>query len=185
MSIIPDRCERCGFCVTSCQFSGITLGGVDKNAILDEIRYHLLEEWKETGREKPDVLVFVCERSLNLENVLTEDRARFEDAPEAAAMILPCIGVIASNLMETAFKAGAKGVVILGCRSLDCHYREGNERIVASLDPKKAEDVRPELLRNRTRVFLVSRFEDKQVVEDIKEFIKELKSKDKQKGDVK
>jgi F420-non-reducing hydrogenase iron-sulfur subunit len=39
---------------------------------------------------------------------------------------VPCSGRVDSELVMTAFRMGADGVVVLGCRPGECHHRQGN-----------------------------------------------------------
>ena len=53
---------------------------------------------------------------------------------ESPANILPirvmCSGRISPEAVMRAFRAGADGVLVMGCHIGDCHYAEGNHRTI-------------------------------------------------------
>ncbi|MGK7345638.1 MAG: hydrogenase iron-sulfur subunit [Candidatus Nitrospinota bacterium M3_3B_026] len=166
VEIFPARCEGCGFCVTACPTSGISMGEMTRDSMLEDIKSLMAP----AEGEKPVILCFMCERSMTLSNVLSDDERSLAGEPAAAVMVIPCAGVLEPDLVGAAFKDGAKGVVVVGCRPLDCHYREGNERIEEATDPANITGV-DESAGERIKVMLVSRFEDEEVVADIKKFL--------------
>ena len=58
-------------------------------------------------------------------------RARLSVPAGLGAVRVPCSGRVTPGLVLEAFSRGADGVLILGCRPGDCHYRDGNSRAVA------------------------------------------------------
>jgi len=145
------------------------MGEMDKQAFQENVA-ELLQEAGKRGEGEPAVLAFICERSMSLENVLSEDRTSLNGVKGAAVMTIPCIGVISPSLLDTVFRGGASGVVIVGCRALDCHYREGNERIEAFMTPRTLESG-ARIPLSKVKVMLVSRFEDEETIEEIRKFI--------------
>jgi coenzyme F420-reducing hydrogenase delta subunit len=53
-------------------------------------------------------------------------RARLKIPPEIHEVRVMCSGRVDAGIVMTAFESGADGVMVLGCRSGDCHYQSGN-----------------------------------------------------------
>ena len=53
---------------------------------------------------------------------------RLDCPPEVRLVRVRCSGRVDVDLILHAFRAGADGVLVLGCHPGDCHYREGNLR---------------------------------------------------------
>ena len=167
--ISEEFCEGCGFCVTACPYSSIVMRGMTNDTILERIDSLLMGD----GGKKPVAMAYVCERSVNLSTTLNDARTKFAGSEDVAVMVVPCIGVISLRLMEETFKAGAKGLMIIGCRALDCHYRQGADRVEELVKPESMIGLEDKV--ERVKIFLVSRFEDEKLVEDVNEFVDELK----------
>jgi len=54
------------------------------------------------------------------------------DYPENVRIVrVMCSGMVHPNLVLEAFALGAAGVLVMGCRPGECHYKEGNLRAEA------------------------------------------------------
>lgn len=53
-------------------------------------------------------------------------RARLAIPPQVREVRVACSGQVAPDMILKAFAAGADGVMVLGCRPGDCHYKTGN-----------------------------------------------------------
>ncbi len=140
--ITPSRCGECGFCVTSCEFGAISVDGVTRSVYREKIEGLLHPEGAE-------ILLFLCERTFDdLENLIKNER--LVNLPEVAVLTLPCIGIVSPALIDYAENAGAKGICVLGCHPLDCHYRaarrKGAEGIDAPLYVESMTDQRVRLI---------------------------------------
>jgi coenzyme F420-reducing hydrogenase delta subunit len=81
-------------------------------------------------RFEPQIVGFLC-RWCAYEGADAAGRARLS-IPEGLGVIrVPCSGRVAPGLVLEAFSRGADGVLILGCRPGECHYRDGNSRAAA------------------------------------------------------
>jgi len=78
-------------------------------------------------QERPDLKVvgFVCDWSVDLKGILTED-GRLREFPGVHVIMVPCSGFIRPSWLEFALKNGADGVFVCGCPYGDCLNREGN-----------------------------------------------------------
>jgi len=52
--------------------------------------------------------------------------SRFQYPPNIRIVKVPCSGRVSANMILSALKSGADGVLISGCHPGDCHYQEGN-----------------------------------------------------------
>ena len=124
--VTPNRCAECGFCVTACEFGAISMGEWTKSSFQNHITGLF---GGANGGPVPTTMAFVCERAMDQSDFYTPDRRRLAFNPGVATMAVPCIGMVSPPLVEYAERAGAKGVVVVGCRALDCHYREARRRL--------------------------------------------------------
>lgn len=54
------------------------------------------------------------------------------DYPETVRIVrVMCSGMVHPNLVMEAFHLGAAGVLVMGCRPGECHYKDGNLRAEA------------------------------------------------------
>ncbi|MBI5814406.1 MAG: cytochrome b N-terminal domain-containing protein [Nitrospinae bacterium] len=173
VSVSPERCAECGFCVTACEFSAVTMDGWSKSSLQDKIV--ALMAPAADGGAKSTGLVFMCERSIDFDGVLTEDGRGLVSVDGAAVMVIPCIGIISPIIVDHCHKAGAKGVVVVGCRGLDCHYREARRRIKDSVNPYPSTFLVEEMKDRFLKVFLVSPLEVAKLMMDIEKFFDSVK----------
>ena len=73
----------------------------------------------------PLILAFLCDW-CSYEGADAAGRARIGVCENLRIVRLPCTGRIEPRFVLEAFSSGAGGVLILGCRPGECHFREGN-----------------------------------------------------------
>jgi len=115
----------------------------------------------------PRFLAFLCCRSIDLSEVLTEDMTRLKANREVAAILIPCIGVLGGKTIKSSFSIGAEAVMIIGCHTLDCHYREG----------KRKNDIHSieELILDNVTVLHTSPVSSRELERQVNEFLNSLK----------
>jgi F420-non-reducing hydrogenase iron-sulfur subunit len=103
--------------------------------------------------------------------------SRFKYQPNIRIVRVMCSGRVSPELVLRAFRAGADGVLVLGCHIGDCHYVSGNHRTAKRMPVlRRILDyigIEPE----RLRLDWVSSAEApkfQQVVNEFTETIKEL-----------
>jgi coenzyme F420-reducing hydrogenase delta subunit len=73
-------------------------------------------------------------------------------------MKVPCAGIVRVNQILEAFKAGAQGVMVVGCKSDGCHYEVGSENAEKKMDLAKVllkeYGIEPERLEMFKMVFI-------------------------------
>jgi F420-non-reducing hydrogenase iron-sulfur subunit len=73
----------------------------------------------------PKIIAFLC-NWCSYEAADAAGRARMP-LPTAVRIIrVPCSGRVDPQTVMDAFRAGADGVIVIGCRPGECHYKEGN-----------------------------------------------------------
>jgi len=76
-------------------------------------------------KENPTIIAFVC----NWCSYAGADKAggeRLAYPPSVKLVRVMCSGRVDPQMVMTAFRQGADGVMVLGCHPGDCHYRSGN-----------------------------------------------------------
>ena len=87
-----------------------------------------------------------------------------------------CTGTIDPVLLTTAFKSGADGVFVGGCRPGDCHYSEGNYFALWKVRVTQKFLERAGLEAARLDIQLMSSAEGERYVNAMNEFIGKVKS---------
>ena len=75
------------------------------------------------------IVGFLC-NWCSYEGADAAGRARAEYPASLRIVRVLCSGRVDPQFVLEAFKAGADGVIILGCHPGDCHYKEGNIQIM-------------------------------------------------------
>jgi F420-non-reducing hydrogenase iron-sulfur subunit len=123
---------------------------------------------KKKSAEQVKVVVIACERSVNLESHL--DKTKLKDVSNCNVIRVPCSGMIQPRMIESAFKAGADGTIVMGCQIGDCHYREGNifcrERLLGQRPPV----VKKSVPKNRIKGLWMSAVQIDEFIDRVEEF---------------
>lgn len=119
--VLPDACERCGLCAAECPREAIRIAGLERADLRARIAAAT-----ESPADGPRIVAFACRRSAG--PALRE--AAVGLGPRAAALNLvevPCAGSLAPEIVLSAFRQGADGVLVLACHPDNCHSRHGNQ----------------------------------------------------------
>jgi len=112
-------CMGCGICVAACPPGAIALEGISNEELMAQMR---ADDWFAQA-QRPRILVFICDWCLRAE----ADRARLSTYPPNVRLItVPCSGRIDPQFVLYALEAGADGVMVVGCRPGECHYKRGD-----------------------------------------------------------
>jgi coenzyme F420-reducing hydrogenase delta subunit len=130
-------------------------------------------------KTEKDVLIAViaCARSVNLEGHL-DNKTNLKGVDNTRVIQVPCSGMIQPRMIESAFKAGADGTIVVGCQIGDCHFREGNKFCRERLLGLRPPVIKKSVPKNRLKGLWmsevqVSKFKDR--IEDFKSHVaKEL-----------
>ncbi|RMF55162.1 MAG: hydrogenase iron-sulfur subunit [Calditrichaeota bacterium] len=120
--IDPKRCVACGVCIGSCDSTGIL--SPELNPLLVRKWLNKQAEMNEASSSKP-YFAFVCAESAGNDLVINEDGENPE-LPDFKIVAVPCLAWVHPLLIERVLRRGAKGVLLVGCKT-DPLCRNGNE----------------------------------------------------------
>jgi heterodisulfide reductase subunit A len=115
-------CEGCGVCVGTCPVNAIELRHFKQNQILAQMKALL----SINGTSKPLVLAISCSECGNAA-VDSSGMAMMRYPANVRIMKVPCTGILQVQQILEAFKAGAQGVMVVGCKTDGCHYEVGSQ----------------------------------------------------------
>ena len=134
-----DLCASCGICVGSCPFSmpfrsGTLVSGLELPGLPLAVVRAETDRALATLHGSSRLIVYGCDHGLDVSAL----RSR-----AVAAISLPCIGMLPPAFVDYALRDGrAQGVLIVGCRAGDCHFRLGIHWIEQRLDRRRAPYLR-------------------------------------------
>ena len=112
-----NLCMGCGICAASCLASCITPEKSTDKKIEAQARTHAHREWS------PRLAVFVCDWSVRPQT----DQALLTDPPHGVHVVrVPCSGRVTPTFLVAALQKGFDGVLVIGCRPGECHFKQGN-----------------------------------------------------------
>lgn len=76
---------------------------------------------------EPRIVAFLC-NWCSYTAADSAGTARMESPPNVMPIRVMCSGRVSPEMVLRAFRAGADGVMVLGCHIGDCHYISGNHR---------------------------------------------------------
>jgi heterodisulfide reductase subunit A len=117
------QCEGCGICVGSCPLNAIELRHSKPSQMTAQMNALL----SINGSSKPLILTFCCSECGHTA-VDSSGMAMMEYPANIRIMKVPCVGIIQIRQILEAFKAGAQGVMIVGCKTDGCHYEVGSQK---------------------------------------------------------
>ncbi len=124
---------------------------------------------------EPRIVAFMC-NWCTYAAADTAGVSRMQQPPNVLPIRVMCSGRVSPEMVMRAFRAGADGVLVMGCHLGDCHYNSGNHRTAKRIP----------LLRNllsyaginpdRLRLAWVSSAEAPRYVEVTSEFIEKIRA---------
>ncbi len=172
--VAPSRCAECGFCVNACEFGAVSMGDWDRSTIQDHIESLLEPDGYDS---KPSTIAFICERSFNQDGFFTADNKRLASNNNVASMVIPCIGTISPALIDYSLNAGAKGVFIISCQPLDCHYREARHKLPLSEDADPNKFLIENVDHDAVKVYHAAPFASKIMIDAIDKFDEDMRNR--------
>lgn len=116
-------CEGCGICVGTCPLNAIEL----RHSRPDQMRAQMEGLMSINGTSKPLVLAICCSECGHTA-VDSSGMAMMSYPANVRVMEVPCTGILQVHQFLEAFKAGAQGVMVVGCKSDGCHYEVGVQK---------------------------------------------------------
>ncbi|PVX24657.1 MAG: disulfide reductase [Candidatus Bathyarchaeum sp.] len=125
-------CEGCGVCVGTCPMNAIELRHSRPNQMTAQINALM----SVNGTSKPLILAFCCQECGHTA-VDSSGMAKMEYPANVRIVKVPCAGIVHVKQILEAFKAGAQGVMVVGCKTDGCHYELGSEKATKKTDLAK------------------------------------------------
>ncbi len=125
-------CEGCGVCVGTCPLNAIELRHSRPNQMLAQMKALM----SLNGTSKPLVLAICCQECGHTA-VDSSGMAKMQYPANVRVMKVPCTGILQVHQILEAFKAGAQGVMVVGCKSDGCHYEVGSMKAEKKMDLAK------------------------------------------------
>lgn len=115
-------CEGCGICVGTCPLNAIELRHSKPNQMAAQMKALL----SVNGTSKPLILAICCSECGHTA-VDSSGMAMMAYPANVRVMKVPCTGILQVHQLLEAFKAGAQGVMVVGCKTDGCHYEVGSQ----------------------------------------------------------
>jgi len=116
-------CEGCGICVGTCPLNAIEL----RHSRPDQMQAQMRGLMSVNGTSKPLVLAICCSECGHAA-VDSSGMAMMQYPANVRIMEVPCTGILQVHQFFEAFRAGAEGVMVVGCKSDGCHYEVGVQK---------------------------------------------------------
>jgi heterodisulfide reductase subunit A len=116
-------CEGCGICVGTCPLNAIEL----RHSRPNQMHAQMKALMSVNGTSKPLVLAICCSECGHTA-VDSSGMAMLQYPANVRVMKVPCTGILQVHQFLEAFKAGAQGVMVVGCKSDGCHYEIGSQK---------------------------------------------------------
>ncbi len=116
-------CEGCGVCVGTCPLNAIEL----RHSRPNQMHAQMKALMSVNGTSKPLVLAICCSECGHTA-VDSSGMAMMQYPANVRVMKVPCTGILQVHQFLEAFKAGAQGVMVVGCKSDGCHYEIGSQK---------------------------------------------------------
>ena len=146
-------CEGCGVCVGTCPLNAIEL----RHSRPNQMRAQMTALMSVNGTSKPLVLAICCQECGHTV-VDSSGMAKMQYPANVRVMKVPCAGILRVNQILEAFKTGAQGVMVVGCKSDGCHYEVGSQNAEKKMDLAKVllkeYGIEPERLEMFKMVFI-------------------------------
>ncbi len=147
------QCEGCGVCVGTCPLNAIELRHARPEQILAQMKGVL----SINGTSSPLVLALCCSECGHTA-VDSSGMAMMKYPANIRVVKVPCTGILKVHQFLDAFKAGAQGVMVVGCKNDGCHYEVGSQKAKKKVELArillKEYGIEPERLEMFNMVFI-------------------------------
>lgn len=146
-------CEGCGVCVGTCPLNAVEL----RHSKPNQMHAQMNALMSINGTSKPLVLAICCAECGHTA-VDSSGMAMMQYPANVRVMKVPCTGILQVHQFLDAFKAGAEGVMVVGCKSDGCHYEIGSlkakQKVELAKTLLKEYGIEPERLEMFNMVFI-------------------------------
>lgn len=155
----PERCVSCGICAGSCAPMGVGPPGRTGRDQLGRLRAR--EESFDGG-----VVVLACGRGAG-----AWGETEIEGAPVRS---VECVGNLHTSVVEQILRAGAGGVLVLGCPPRDCWGREGGKWAEERFYHDREAELHRRVDRRQVRLAWLAAGERSRARQEVRAFSEEL-----------
>lgn len=170
IKIVEEACMGCQACIATCP-TGALIPTVD---LSNEAISIMIKSMLEEKREFPLIIIFAC-KWCGYEALDFAGINRIPYPTGTRVIEVACSARVNPIHILEALKNGADGVLIIGCREQDCHYRTGrlraNRKIEALKEALKIMKINPE----RVKIIGAAASEGEEVAREIIKFVEEVK----------
>ncbi len=167
--IDPNACTMCGMCVAACPMDAIDMGFFSNEGI--EAMIDALAEEKNAD---PLILAFVCWYcGYGAADLAGTTKIQYE--PNIRIIRVLCTGRVDPEWILRALKKGIDGVLIVGCRLGECHFKYGNFKAKERIDAIKKALESVGIDSRRVKYVWHSAGEAEALARDFNEFVEEIK----------
>ena len=119
-----DLCMSCGICSSVCLSSSISLEGYTDTSLSESfVRAEGDANPEPDSTWQGKTLVITCNWCLHS----APDIEYASHPPQGVKVVnVPCAGRVTPAFITTALQRGADGVLVVGCKEGECHYKQGN-----------------------------------------------------------
>lgn len=161
--VTAELCTSCGICIGSCPPMAIGPLGVTARNQLADVRAFIASEQPDSG----DVVIVGC----------TWSAARsFADRTGASFFGVSCVGTLHTSTVEHLLRAGAGGVLVVGCAEHDGRTREGVTWTEERLFEGRKADLKARVDKTRVRLVQASLGEGAQLHDAARLFAAEIEA---------
>ncbi|UCH31393.1 MAG: hydrogenase iron-sulfur subunit, partial [Candidatus Bathyarchaeota archaeon] len=125
-------CEGCGVCVGTCPQNAIELRHSKPEQMTAQMNGIL-----SLNESAEPLILAICCSECGHTAVDSSGMAMMEYPASVRVMKVPCTGILQIHQFLEAFKAGAQGVMVVGCKSDGCHYEVGSQKAEKKVDLAK------------------------------------------------
>lgn len=146
-------CEGCGVCVGTCPVNAIELRHSRPNQMSAQMKALM----SVNGTSKPLILAICCSECGHTA-VDSSGMTMMQYPANVRVMKVPCTGILQIQQFFEAFKAGAQGVMVVGCKTDGCHYEVGSPKAQKKVELAKMllgeYGIEPERLQMYNMVYI-------------------------------
>ncbi|MFA6313978.1 MAG: hydrogenase iron-sulfur subunit [Sterolibacterium sp.] len=169
--VMPDLCAGCGICAGSCPSStpfrnvAALVTGIDMPQFPVEALRQALKLKLAALEDDSKIVVFGCDHGAAVETLGGKDVASFS---------LICTGMLPPSFVEYAWREGAAGVLVTGCRDSACAFRLGSSWTEQRLHGVREPRLRANAARERLCVAWADPGEEPQLLATLDDFRRRL-----------
>jgi len=169
--VTASKCVSCGICTGSCPISvpfrykeGLKSAIEMPQAGIQGLHDNVLQGLQRLTDDQR-VVVFGCNHGIDVTDL---------GHAGAFGVNLECIGALPASFIDYAFRQGADGVFLTGCRMGDCYHRLGNQLLRERLDGERKPKLSRRVALERVGTFMAAEADRKELLRQLDIFYRGL-----------